>query len=436
MRKIFERISQNSFLQNSFILFSGTMIINVLNYIFHVGIGRMVSPSLYGEIESLISLLTIISVPAATLTLIATKYAADMKAGQDVRGVRTLARYLNRKIFMYGLPLFFLALFLTPLVQKFLNIDSGLPIIFLWVVMFLSFLSAVTLGLLMGWQRFGDVNKVGIASSVIKLASVFLMLVLGFGLSGVVGSFILTGLCTYFISLWLLNKLLKKSQDDTKKDFTLTFSSSLKGYILPAFYGTLAIAILGNADIVFAKHHLEAALSGEYGALSVAAKTIFFVTGVLTTVLFAMAAEESKRTGDAGKTFRLAAGLTAIVSAGSVVFFALFPELVLAIFFGSTYLHASSWLAWFALAAGIYSLANLFLQYLLSLHETRAASIILAIVSLEIPLLYFFGETFYGIIRINILMQSLAALVGFVFIYSRHRRRALTVIPGFSALPR
>jgi len=415
MRQIFIRLAKNSFIRNSFVLFAGTMIVNVLNYVFHLVVGRMVEPAAYGEIESLISLLAIISVPAATLTLIATKYAANMKAGQDTRGVRILSRYLNRKLFFYGLPLLVLAFCLTPLVKRFLNIGSNLPILYLWGVMALSFLSAVTAGILTGWQKFFHTNISGVLSTILKLGAAFLFIRWGFGVSGVIGSYALAILFGYLISLFFLRRFFYQDASPEDKSVEPHFPS-LKGYVLPAFYGTLAVAILGNADMIFAKHHLGAEASGEYGALFIVAKTIFFVTGVLTTVLFAMSAEESASEKRATYTFRIAAGLTCLTALVSVFFFSLFPGLVMGVFFGEKYLAVSHLLGWFALAAGTYSIANLFLQYLLSLHKTRIASLFLALSGLEIAALFFFGEGLYAIIGITIGTQMLAALLGLFFV--------------------
>lgn len=411
---------KNQFFRNSVILFSGTMVANVLNYVFHLAVGRMVSPSAYGEIESLISLLTIISVPAGTLTLIATKYAADMKATGDLSGTYALSQYLTKKVLLYGLPLLLVVFLLTPLAQDFLNIGESLPILLLWGVMFFSFLSAATSGILTGWQKFTNTSLVGVFSTGLKLLAVLMLLKLGFAVSGVVGSYVLSTLFVYLANLFLLRRFFQHNPNEEQRRVDFSFPD-IKSYVLPAFFGTLSVAILGNVDMIFAKHHLEASASGEYGALSVAAKTIFFVTGVLTTVLFAMSAEESKQKKRGSYTFRLAVWLTLLVVIGSVVFFSLFPEFVVSLLFGEKYLAVSHLLPWFALAAGVYSLANLFLQYLLSLHETRVTLFFLALAGLEIFTLFFFGETLYAIIGITIGTQVVAALLGLWFVLKRRQ---------------
>lgn len=420
MKGFIALISKNAFLKNSTILFVGTMVVNVLNYIFHLIVGRVVDPSAYGEIESLISLLTIISVPAGTLTLVATKYAADMKAAGNFQGTYLLSKYLTVRILSYGIPLFLVALLFTPLVQGFLNIEKSIPILLLWCIMLFAFLSAATSGILTGWQKFSNTSIVGILSTILKLLAVLLLLKFGFAVSGVIGSYVLSTVFIYLANLFLLRRFFQKNVSGERRDEDFSFPG-IKSYVAPAFFGTLSMAILGNADMIFAKHHLEASVSGEYGALSVAAKTIFFVTGVLTTVLFAMSAEESNHDKKDSRTFHLAVWLTFLVVSGSIVFFSLFPEFIVTTLFGEKYRAVSHALPWFALAAGIYSLANLFLQYLLSLHETRITLFFLALSGLEMLALFFFGETFYAIIGITIAAQIVAAFLGFWFVLMRKR---------------
>lgn len=410
----------SAFVRNSAVLFAGTMVMNVLNYIFHFVIGRMVSVEAYGEIESLTSLLAIISVPAAAITMVATKYGAAAKAEGSVRASAAVFRYLNRKIAIYGLPLLGVVFLLTPFFKDFLKIESSWPLLFLWVLMFLSFLSAVGTGTLSGWQRFGAVNHSNGWSAAIKLLLAVLFTTLGFGVSGVVGSFLLAGAIGYAVSLFFLRFIFAQgSESDVAGPSDEPDISALKRYVLPAFFAALSITILGNADMVLAKHHLDAATSGEYGALFIVSRTIFFATGVIASVLFAMSAEESHRQGDSFRTFRYAFLLTLVVCAGALVVFSLFPQFILGLLFGQKYLSASHYLGWFALSASLYALANLVLQYLLSIHAVKATRWFLVVSLVETGALYFFGSSLYAIIYTVIVAQLFALAVGFFFVSKR-----------------
>lgn len=423
------RLRNNAFVWNSLILFSGTMLVNVLNYLFHLVVGRMVIAEVYGEIESLISLLTIVSVPAAAIGLIATKYGAQTKASNDPHGSHIVFRYLNRQILIFGVPLLAIAFALTPVVGDFLRIESSVPIFFLWILMFLSFLGAVSNGLLSGWQKFGSVNKAGIWGAFVKVVLGITLIHFGFLVNGAVGSFLAAGVVSYGVSLLCLRFIFNsKASSDREASIPSIDTSTIKHSVLPTFVGILAITLLGNADVVFAKHALEPSLSGEYSALAVVAKTIFFVTGVIASVLFAMTAGEGQKSGASLRTFGQAAALTFLIGFGSVMFFSLFPKFVLGVFFGEKYLGAERFLVWFALAAALHSLANLSLQYLLSIHRARTMRWFLVVAILEIFLLYFYGKSLYGIITVTVSAQLVALFAGFFSVFRRFKRFSIETV--------
>lgn len=414
MRRIITLFQENAFVRNSSILFIGSMLMNVLNYLFHLVLGRVMDQRSFGEVESLISLLAIISVPAATLSLIATKYGAAAKAEDDRAAARSVFSYLNKTVLRYGVLAFVLAIALTPFIRDFFQLESIVPVVFLWVAVAFAFFSVIAVGILSGWQEFREVNYINLSGTVSKFLFAIILVSAGFGVNGAIGGLVLAGLVGYAVAYFFISRHFS-GMEASEKAQVFDFSS-MKRYALPAFFGTLAISVLGNIDMVFAKHSLTPELSGEYGALSVAAKTIFFATGVMATVLFAMAAEKNHKQESSEKVFRLAVGLTTLVSLGAVAVFTLFPEFVLSVLFGGKYAQVSGMLGWFALAAGLYSIGNLLLQYLLSLHETAISYVFLALISLEIGLLFFFGTDLYAIIMINVLAQAAAIGAGWFFL--------------------
>lgn len=426
LKSFFETIVRSKFFQNSLVLFLGTTVVNILNYVFHLVVGRTVSPSDYGEVEALVSLLTIVSVPSGVLTLIATKYAAEMKAKNNTQGTGVFLRYCNRKIRRFGLPVLIFLVVATPWVRYFMNVESNLAVLFLWVVMILTFLSAITVGLLTGWQRFSDLNKVSVSATMVKLGCVVLLVQIGWGVLGVWGGLALAAVFGYLASLFFLKRFVRWqgiTDPSQVENRILIGGGTIQQYALPVLYGTLALALFGNIDMIFAKHHLDAIQAGQYGALSIVAKTVFFIAGSLTTVLFAMSSEESVTSKRVTRTFWYAVVLTTLISFLAVLVFSLFPVFIVNLFFGSQYLTVAPLLGWFALIVALYSLMSLFLQYLLSLHETRLAIIFLALAGLEIVGLFFLGGSLYAILTIVIIIQTLAVLTGGFFVL-KHRKYA------------
>jgi O-antigen/teichoic acid export membrane protein len=424
-------IKNNVFARNSAILFSGAIAGSLLNYFFHLAVGRMVSVEIYGEAESLISLITIIAVPAATLGLVATKFAAAGLAENNPASSRGLLKYLNRQVFIYGLPIFLLTLALTPLAANFLKIQGSFPLVMIWAMMFLSFFSAINGGILNGWQKFIPASVNGVIGTAVKLICGLVLVKLGFALNGIIGSFLIAGVVSYFVSISML-KFLKTAPDKIKdgRPSKMNFQS-VKNYVLPVFLGSLAINLLGNIDMVFAKHNLNSLLAGQYGALNITSKVIFFVVGILASVLFAMAAEHSHKKTDSAPILKNALSLTLIFCAGSIIFYFIFPRFVLSVFFGRKYLAVAFYLGWFAINASLFSLANLILQYLLSIHQTKIARVFLAISILAGIFILLLGQSIFAILIIISLANLAGVLIGAVFLY---RKRFLTPEPEAPAI--
>lgn len=409
---------------NSLILFSGTMFASFLNYLFHLFIGRMVSVEIYGEIESLVSLINIISVPAMTLTMVATKYAACSKADRNAGESKEIMKYLNKKIFKYGAPLFLSALIATPYLSDFMKIESDLPVIFIWVLMFLSFFGSVNNGILTGWQKFKDVSWAGIWGAVVKLVGGIVLIKVGFALNGAIGSFLLGGIASYIASIVML-KFIIRAEDKKDGDLAKKFDTSeLKQYVLPAFAATLAIAILGNVDMVLAKHNLDAVTAGQFGALTIVSKIIFFATGVIGTVLFSMSAEDSHKKNNPLLIFRNAAYLMFFVAASASIIYFVFPETVLSVLFGNKYADVAGYLGWFAILVTLYSFVNLIMQYLMSIHQSKSAYAMLALAIMAALLVMFLGVNISVILGIMVAAQTAAILAGSFYIFKSTRENA------------
>jgi len=414
---------QNSaFIRNSAVLFFGSISVGVLNYVFHLVLGRQVSVEVYGEAESLISLIAIIAVPATTLSMVATKYSASCKADNDRAGSRTIWVYLNKKVLTFGFPVFLLLILATPLIGRFLNIENIWALISVWIVMYVSFFDAVNNGFLSGWQKFKKLSFVGIISTGMKLLSAIVLIGAGFALNGIVGSLILASVMTYIVTFMMLHiDILKKSNDDNDMSQNEIDFISLRKYVFPVFVGNLAIAILSNADMVLAKHSLSTIEAGQYGALTVVSKIIFFATGAMSSVLFSMSSEHTHRQESSRHILKTA--LFCVLGASLLATFLYFsyPSVILSILYGGKYTAVAPHLGWFAVAVTLFSLSNIMYQYLLSKHKTNISYALLTISLFMVLFILIFGESIGAIISIVILTQVIAMALGVFFLLRRRK---------------
>jgi O-antigen/teichoic acid export membrane protein len=413
-----------AFAKNSFFLFFGSLIANVLNYAYHLVVGRQVSIEVYGEAESLISLIMIISVPAMTLGMVATKYAAACKADANHTGSREIWLYLNKKVLKFGVPIFLFMVLLTPLIGRYLNIESHLALIAIWVTMYISFFNAINQGLLSGWQKFKKVSLSNVLSTATKFFSGIILVGIGFALGGIVGSIVLSTVMMYVVTLIALhiNIIRKRGESDTHPETKVNFGS-LKRYILPVFVGNLAITILGNADMILAKHNLDDIGAGQYGALTVVSKIIFFATGVIASVLFSMSAEHSHKGESSRHILKTALFLVSLASLVATGIYFAYPTLILSILFGGKYGDAAPYLGWFAVAVSLYSFSNIIFQYLLSIHKTKIVYSLLTIALIMVLCIDVFGAKISTIISIVIIAQVVAIALGIYYLFTDRKMK-------------
>ena len=411
-------LTQSAFAKNSAILFVGVMITSVFNYVFHLVIGRAVSVEIYGEAEALISLIAIISVPSATLAMVATKYIAACKVHDDKIGSYEILKYLNKKVLKYGLPLLLLVGVFTPIIGKYLNIDNNFALMLIWLSMFLSFFGAVNTGVLRGWQKFKDVSYSGVWGAVAKFIFGIILVKIGFALNGIVGSFVLGALATYIFTIFALRFILvqKESHIDEYCENKIDLNA-LKKYMIPVFVGNLAIAILGNVDMILAKHSLDAIEAGQYGALTVVSKIIFFATGIMASVLFSMSAENSHKGDSSRGILKIALALVLLASLVATFIYFAYPAFILNMLFGSKYQSVSSYLGWFAIAVTLFSLSNVIFQYLLSIHKTKISYALMAVAILLIVAIMLYGTSISAILTILIISQIAAIIVGSFYLF-------------------
>ena len=72
--------NKNSLEANSTLLFFLMMGANVLNYFFQIIVGRMLTVEEYAVVNTLLSIITVFSVPCAAITIVAAKYIAVYRA--------------------------------------------------------------------------------------------------------------------------------------------------------------------------------------------------------------------------------------------------------------------------------------------------------------------------------------------------------------------
>src|SRR3989344_3090999 len=211
---------ESSFFSASSVIFAGSFVVNVLNYIFTLVMGRLLSVEDFGEVAPLLSLFIIISVPATALARLMARESAHYKEQGD-SGVRSLFIRMRAYSAAGAVGLWALFIFLVPFVSDYLRIPT-LPIYIFSAVAPLAILGALQSGTLQGLQKFFSVAKQGILSALVKLGGSVLLVWAGFSVAGVMGALGLASLASFIYGVFATRSHLRGVAPESGQAFNIS----------------------------------------------------------------------------------------------------------------------------------------------------------------------------------------------------------------------
>jgi O-antigen/teichoic acid export membrane protein len=401
LTKTIDKVKGDKFLSNSFIFFIGSFLVSAGNYLYQFLMARMLTIEAYGELQSILAILTISGVLTGAISTVLVKYTADFKAKDWLNKIYALFLFFTKKISIIAIIFFTIFVILSGRIAGFLNLTSVLPLIILGTGFLFSFLDSTNSGILRGLQKFKELSIISITSVFLKILFAILLVKLGFAINGAVGAVILAALIGYLISFYPLKFLFKKQKEkiETKEIFQ---------YFFPVFFTLLFITLLYNVDIILVKHFFPAQTAGEYGALAILGHIVFFITGPIVGVMFPMVATAHSNHTDSTEVFKKTIFLVSLIGLAILFFYFLFGGFIIKILIGSKFLSISKFLGWFGLSMFLYSLVGLFTQYFLSTGKTKCAYLVGTGVLLQIILISIFHTNLWQIIWI---MNGVMAII-------------------------
>ena len=270
------------FLHAGILYWATSLLGGLMNYFFNSYVGKALGPKGFGDIATLFSYVIVLSIPTGIVGTFLIIKIGDKEKNRDYASslFHWYINLLKKRWFLLVL-VFILTPFVTPL--------TGLPqtvAYFLLPILIINWVIAYYSSLLQGLHLLSTIAIIGFLMTVIKLAGglsayffhqgiivVLLALFSGFVINLLISHFVLTRFLANAkeLSLNIQKKLLNLHKD---KHIWLTIAS------------TIAVGLLGNIDIIIAKHIFSAEDVGFYSAWSVFGKIILYIFGPLLSVGF------------------------------------------------------------------------------------------------------------------------------------------------------
>lgn len=378
-----------------------------INLIHNLFMGRLLSPSEYGQLTFFITLNLIVGLLPSAIQTVSAKFGAMYSARLQADEQDKLYRYAQRYSWGAGILIAVMVGGFAPYLTQTFQIQS--VILFLPIAVSLPFFVAtgVDRGMLQGKESYYWLSAAYLAEGVVRfVVSVvlgWLLLSAGRALDGAVWALGQSLLATWFVA-WLPLKPHRKvnnvpSPNRAQQDEWIR----LLGFISLALLGQ---ALITNSDFLLVKSFFNTVESGLYAAVSVIGRIIYFSTLPITILMVPLIARQHALGKPTRFLFIATIALGAILCAVLILCASLFARPLIQLLYGSAYVEGASILPLYTIAASLFVLTNLIVTFRVSMGEGKESWMPLVAGVLQVVGIMLFHETLLEVVWVQIVVMS------------------------------
>ena len=405
----------------SLLLMVSMTVVNAGNYVYNLILGRWLGPALFADLSLIVTLLLVVTFITVPLQMTTARYTAIYTADGDFAALAGVHLWTERVGIGFGLLLVVVFALGSQLWQSFFSTASAIPFIIFGVALPFSLLQGVERGILQGQTRFGILA----VTYQVEMWTRFLigigLVMLGFSIVGAV-----LGISLSFVATWLTAKLAVRGLPTAvfpDKEMQVTLSL----FALPVLVSQLGQILINNSDVLLVRRFFPAELAGQYAALALIGRIVFFATWSVVTTMFPIVAQKNKKGEPHVYLLWVSLGIVTVISAPVVLATLSFPDWIVSILFGKQYLGVAGLLWLYALATSLYALANVIVNYRLSLGAGKSTGLVIAAGLAQVMGILLFHGTLAQVVWVQVIVMAVLfiLLLGYYFFTEYKSRLAL-----------
>jgi O-antigen/teichoic acid export membrane protein len=371
----------------------------VLNYVFLLAAGRVLGSGAYGSLAALLGVLALVLIPASAIQMAVSREVSRKIASGDALHAHAFTRRALRVSAIWTLPLVAVAFALALPLSRVLNIDSVGVVLLAESTLVTALIAPVAMGAIQGSQRFHALASLYLVPFLLRLGIFAIAAAAGYRLGGAVLATLLSSIAGTGLALLLIRHFLQPAPG-TAPDLR-----PFMRYLGPVAIGLIGIALLTHIDLLIVKARFPDQ-AGAYAAASAFARVGFFLPATILAVLFPRTAARQARGEQTEDILGRSLIATALFCGGLALFYAAAGVGLVVATFGPDFATGGEVLAPFALAIGLFSIANVLVGYHLSRGETRYAWIVAAGVLVQVTVLAVFPTSLRGVVWANVAIAA------------------------------
>ncbi len=381
--------------------------VNAGNYLYNLILGRLLGPAQFADAAVLITLLLVLSFAAMTFQLVTAKFSVLF----ENQTFKSFITKVYKNAFIVGMIMGALIIIFSTELQSVFNTSSSTMFIIFGCGVPLYFLMSVNRGVFQGKKSFKSLS-ITYQSEMLSRLIITLGLILIFNIqsSVVIAIGILASLVFGLFPFKSENISLKKHISLPKVE-----SKHIKHFfVITAFYELTQI-IINNSDILLVKHYFESYEAGLYASLALIGRIVYFIAWMFVMLLLPTVVQLKKDGKATAPVLFKYIGYIAAISISIILVCLSFPELIINILFGESYIAMAPLLWKYAIATSMFAISNIFAYYYLSLDKYIPVLISGVFGMLQMALVVFFHDSLEQVVHMQIIAMLLLLVIQIVF---------------------
>jgi O-antigen/teichoic acid export membrane protein len=379
------------------------MTVNALSYVFHLLMTRKLGVDSYGELYSLLALMTLFSVPTTVITMVVVRYAAEFRAVGDHARLGAFASWILRRTALAAVLIIALGFVLQAPLSAYLRLTDSRSVVATAAVLALSIVCPTIRGILQGIEAFRQFAISTLIDGFGRVLFGVAFVYAGWGVHGALlgqaGAMILGLGYTWYA----LRSRVQRVDGPLRLDLRRLLQTSAA--ITTAM---LALSVLGSADLLLVKHFFSPYEAGLYSAVSLVGKVLLFAIGFVPTVVLPKATARVAR-GESPVSVVLQAGVTiaALCTCGLGVLF-LVPSFAVRVMSGTAFLGAVPYVFVYGIAMSLLGAVTVVVNYKIGLHRFDFLVPLVAVAILEPLAITLAHASLWDVVRVVLIGHLLA----------------------------
>jgi len=382
--------------------------VNGLNLLYNLVMARLLSPAAYSQLALMVTLQLLIGLLPSAWQTTAARYGAAYNAHDDLDAIHALRAFGRRWLSIIGVVLMLIGLIAAPFLANLFQLSGGGLLLPLLIAVPFFIVAASDRGVMQGLNAFYWLTAAYVGEAVARLgigvALALMLMGAGAALEGAVWGVGQSMLITWFLGWVALRNLRRPQHKPAAPHVDQRVWIRLTGLTLTALIGQ---ALITNSDFLLVKSLFSPAESGLYAAVSVLGRIAYFGALPLTIIMVPLFARRQALDQPTRPLFLIMLAGGAVFCTALVGTAALFPTLILNLFYGDAYLSAASLLPIYTLAASLYVIVNLVITYRVALG--KASETILPMIAgiAQVIGILMFHDSLQQVITVQIVLMSL-----------------------------